>query len=197
MLKDAGRRKFDIVMAWTIDRLGPDATTQIRLTSTKLEILQRRTVLSRAQKLIASFASAFVRLPAGITKADVGVTASEASPNVSEIAAFGCEAAITRPRRGLPHDPMPTASLISATSPSAGWIEASEAQPAGLHRWRIFFRLIGRSVLKSDRARFQGLGILRWRQPAASHGETKPSAQAGFGSCHFARHLRGVTRRRT
>ena len=100
MLKDAGRRKFDIVMAWTIDRLGPDATTQIRLTSTKLEILQRRTVLSRAQKLIASFASAFVRLPAGITKADVGVTASEASPNVSEIAAFGCEAAITRSSAG-------------------------------------------------------------------------------------------------
>src|SRR5215831_14996971 len=27
--------------------------------------------------------------------------------------------------------------------------------------------------------------------------EAKPSAQAGFGSCHLARHLRGVTRRRT
>ena len=33
------------------------------------------------------------------------------------------------------------------------------------------------------------------KQPG-SQGEAKPSAQAGFGSCHFARHLRGVTRRR-
>jgi len=41
------------------------------------------------------------------------------------------------------------------------------------------------------------LAILRWRHPAGSQGEAKPSAQAGFGSCHFARHLRGVTRRRT
>ena len=55
------------------------------------------------------------------------------------------------PRRGLPHDPMPTASLISATSPSAIWIETSEAQRDELHRWRIFFRLIGGSVPKSDR----------------------------------------------
>jgi len=48
MLKDAGRRKFDIAMAWAIDRLGPDATTQVLSTPTKLlEILQRRTVLSR------------------------------------------------------------------------------------------------------------------------------------------------------
>ena len=47
----------------------------------------------------ASFASAFVRLAAGITKADVGITASDASPNMSEIAAFGCEAAITRSSR--------------------------------------------------------------------------------------------------
>lgn len=43
---------------------------------------------------------------------------------------------------------MPTASLVSATSPSAIWIEASEAQRDELHRWRIFFRLIGRSVPK-------------------------------------------------
>ena len=64
-----------------------------------------------------------------------------------------------RRRRGLPHDPMPTASLISATAPSAVWIEASEAQRDELHRWRIFFRLIGRSVLKSDRALFQGLAM--------------------------------------
>jgi len=35
-------------MAWAIDRLGPDATTQVLSTPTKLlEILQRRTVLSR------------------------------------------------------------------------------------------------------------------------------------------------------
>ena len=38
-------------MAWAIDRLGSDATTQVRLTPTKLlEILQRRTVLSRARR---------------------------------------------------------------------------------------------------------------------------------------------------
>jgi len=53
----------------------------------------------------ASFASAFVRLPAGITKADVGVTASEASPNVSEITALGCEAAITRSSAGSASSP--------------------------------------------------------------------------------------------
>ena len=49
-----------------------------------------------------------------------------------------------------------------------------------------------------------GLGALtravnayaRRLQSAGSQGEAKPSAQAGFGSCHFARHLRGVTRRR-
>jgi len=46
-------------------------------------------------------------------------------------------------------------------------------------------------------ALFQGLATLRWLQAAGSDGEAKPSAQAGFGSCHFARHLRGVTRRRT
>ena len=48
----------------------------------------------------ASFASAFVRLAAGITKADVGITASDASPNVSEMAAFECAAAITRSSPG-------------------------------------------------------------------------------------------------
>ena len=57
--------------------------------------------------------------------------------------------------------------------------------------------IAGESSSDSLEEAFPGLAILRWRQAAGSQGEAKPSAQAGFGSCHFARHLRGVTRRRT
>jgi hypothetical protein len=110
--------------------------------------------------------------------------------------AGACEAAITRSSPGLPHGPRLTASLISATAPSALWIEASEAQRDELHHRRTFFRLVRGSVPESDRALFRGLAIFVGASQR-SHREAKPSAQAGFGSCRFARHLRGVTRRRT
>jgi hypothetical protein len=35
-----------------------------------------------------------------------------------------------------------------------------------------------------------------WREATGSHGQAQPSAQAGFGCGDFARHLRGLARRR-
>jgi hypothetical protein len=79
----------------------------------------------------ASFASTFVRLAAGITKADVGITAPDAS---------GCGSGHHTLLAGVClMTPIPTASFASATSPSAIWIETSDAQCDELHCWRFFF----------------------------------------------------------
>ena len=56
-------------------------------------------------------------------------------------------------RAKYPNLIMMTASLTSATSPSAIWIETSGAQRDELHRWpAILFRPSGRSVPKTDRS---------------------------------------------
>jgi len=110
----------------------------------------------------ASFASTFVRLAAGITRADVGITAPDAS---------GCGSGHHTLLAGVClMTPIPTASLTSATSPSAIWLETRDAQCDELHCWRFLFQLVGRSVPKSDRGT---LPRSRYSSLAPSSGVTR------------------------
>jgi Resolvase, N terminal domain len=170
MHKDAARRRFDVVMAWSVDRLG------------------------RSLQDLCGFLSALHSLGIDLFLHQQGIdTTTPAGKAMFQMMGVFAELerSMIRERRALP-EPRPRASIAVAPSWTPSWKGASAP-----HWLRLIGRACTRSPSSSAlvRARCKGLRRTRW-DDRASRRRLAAARQPGPYQClSVSNHLRSILRR--